>query len=80
LSSGRSEGASSTEPVDKGDPNGSAELTELEASQTQLWGEFRARKSKQNQGNFLGFPWIPLADSGLFNGLRGIQRKKIVAR
>jgi hypothetical protein len=31
-------------------------------------------ESKENQGKILAFPWIPLAESGLFNGL---QRKKI---
>jgi hypothetical protein len=36
--------------------------------------EFSASKSKEIQGKKLGFPWIPLAESGLFNGL---QRKKI---
>jgi hypothetical protein len=34
-------------------------------------------KSKQFQEKKLGFPWIPLADSGLFKGLRRIQIKKI---
>jgi hypothetical protein len=37
-------------------------------------GEFRARKSKGIQGKKLALPWIPLVESGLFNGL---QRKKI---
>jgi hypothetical protein len=55
--------------MDKGDPIGSPELSELEASQIQLSGEFRARKCKENQGKFLGFPWIPFVESGLFNGL-----------
>jgi hypothetical protein len=32
----------------------------------------------RDQGKRLGFPWIPLADSGLFNGLRGIQIKKFL--
>jgi hypothetical protein len=36
-------------------------------------GEFRARKSKEIQGKKLAFPWIPLAESRLFNAL---QRKK----
>jgi predicted amino acid racemase len=31
-------------------------------------------ESKENQGKILAFPWIPSAESGLFNGL---QRKKI---
>jgi hypothetical protein len=39
-------------------------------------GEFPANESKENQGNLLGFPWIPLAESGLFNGLQRIQIKK----
>jgi hypothetical protein len=43
--------------MDKGDPIGSLELSELEASQIQLSGEFRARKCKENQGKFLGFLW-----------------------
>src|ERR1700733_11162783 len=39
--------------------------------------EYRANKSKKNQiEKKLGFPWIPLAGSGLFNALRGIQIKK----
>jgi hypothetical protein len=33
-------------------------------------------KTKEFQGKKLGFPWIPLAESGLFNGLRRIQAKK----
>jgi hypothetical protein len=33
-------------------------------------------KSKEIQGERLGFPWIPLAESGLFNGLWRIQIKK----
>jgi hypothetical protein len=36
--------------------------------------EFSASKSKGIQGKKLVFPWIPLVESGLFNGL---QRKKI---
>src|ERR1700733_2000796 len=32
-------------------------------------------KSKKMQGKVLAFPWIPLAESGLFNGLRRIQIK-----
>ena len=32
--------------------------------------------SSWDQGKRLGFPWIPLADSGLFNGLWRIQIKK----
>jgi hypothetical protein len=38
--------------------------------------ELGARKAKKNQGKNLGFPWIPLAESGLFKGLRRIQIKK----
>jgi hypothetical protein len=34
------------------------------------------KESKEIQGKRLGFPWIPLADSGLFNGLQQIQIKK----
>jgi hypothetical protein len=33
-------------------------------------------KTKQIQIKRLAFPWIPLAESGLFNGLRRIQIKK----
>jgi hypothetical protein len=33
-------------------------------------GEFAARKAKTNQVKKLGFPFISLAESGLFNGLR----------
>jgi hypothetical protein len=36
-------------------------------------------KTKEFQGKKLGFPWIPSADSGLFNGLRRIQIKKILS-
>jgi hypothetical protein len=32
-------------------------------------------KTKQIQIKLLGFPWIPLAESRLFNGLRRIQIK-----
>jgi hypothetical protein len=35
----------------------------------------KASKTKGLQGNKLAFPWIPLAESGLFNGLRRIQIK-----
>jgi hypothetical protein len=38
--------------------------------------ELDARKNKKNQGKSLAFPWIPLAESGLFKGLRRIQVKK----
>src|SRR5580700_9615194 len=40
-------------------------------------GEFRARKVKKNQGKILAFPWISLAESGLFNGLWRIQIKNL---
>jgi hypothetical protein len=33
-------------------------------------------ESKENQGKKLAFPWIPLAESGLFSGLPRIQIKK----
>jgi hypothetical protein len=39
----------------------------------------KPNKSKENQGKRLGFPWIPLAELGLFNGLRRIQIKKFSA-
>jgi hypothetical protein len=36
-------------------------------------------KTKQIQIKLLVFPWIPLADSGLFNGLQRIQIKNFVS-
>jgi hypothetical protein len=39
--------------------------------------QIKPRKTKQIQGKVLGFPWIPFADSGLFNELQRIQIKKI---
>jgi hypothetical protein len=42
----------------------------------QLKRELRANKSKENQGKSLAFPWIPLAESGLFNQLREKKIKK----
>jgi hypothetical protein len=36
----------------------------------------KARKTKGIQIKKLAFPWIPLAESGLFNELRRIQIKK----
>jgi hypothetical protein len=36
----------------------------------------KPNKSKEIQGKRLGFPWIPLAELGLFKGLRRIQIKK----
>jgi hypothetical protein len=41
--------------------------------------ELTARKSKENQGKRLGFPWIALAELGLFKGLQRIQIKKSAA-
>jgi hypothetical protein len=41
--------------------------------------ELTARKSKENQGKRLGFPWIPLAELRLFNGLQRKQEKKTAA-
>jgi hypothetical protein len=38
-----------------------------------------ARKSKEIQGNLLVFPWIPLAESGLFNELHAKKIKKSAA-
>jgi hypothetical protein len=35
-----------------------------------------ANKSKEIQAKKLAFPWIPLVESGLFNGLQRIQAKK----
>jgi hypothetical protein len=34
------------------------------------------RKTKEIQGKKLGFPCFSLAETGLFNGLQGIQIKK----
>jgi hypothetical protein len=34
------------------------------------------RKTKENQGKRLGFPWNPLAELRLFKGLQRIQIKK----
>jgi hypothetical protein len=34
------------------------------------------KETKEIQRKKLGFPWIPLAESGLINGLRRIQVKK----
>jgi hypothetical protein len=41
--------------------------------------ELAARRSKENQGKKLGFPWIPLVESGLFNRLQRKQEKKPAA-
>jgi hypothetical protein len=38
--------------------------------------QINPRKSKENQAKKLGFPWIPLAESGLFNALQRFQIKK----
>jgi len=42
------------------------------------------KESKGIQGktllDFLGFPWIPSSESGLFNGLRGNMTEKIPSR
>jgi hypothetical protein len=38
--------------------------------------ELFANKSKKIQGKLLVFPWIPLAESGLFKGLREKKIKK----
>jgi hypothetical protein len=34
------------------------------------------RKTKEIQGKLLGFPWVPLAELGLSNGLQRIQIKE----
>jgi hypothetical protein len=39
--------------------------------------QIKPRKTKEIQAKRLGFPWIPLAESGLFKGLQRIQIKKI---
>jgi hypothetical protein len=36
-------------------------------------------KTKQIQIKLLGFPWIPLAESGLFNGLQLVQIKNFLS-
>ena len=41
--------------------------------------QIKPRKTKEFQGKMLGFPWISLADSGLFNGLRA-KKIKFFAR
>jgi hypothetical protein len=38
--------------------------------------QINPRETKENQAKKLGFPWIPLAESGLFNALQGFQIKK----
>src|SRR5271169_4345848 len=38
--------------------------------------QINASKTKEMQAKKLAFPWIPLAESGLFNGLQRIQIKK----
>src|SRR5580698_4271276 len=43
-------------------------------------GQINPSKSKLKQAKKLGFPWIPLAESGLFNGLQRIQIKKSFPR
>jgi hypothetical protein len=40
-------------------------------------GQDNPNESKENQGKSLAFPWIPLAESGLSNGLQRIPNKKI---
>jgi hypothetical protein len=37
----------------------------------------KPNKSKEIQAIFLGFPWIPLVESGLFKGLQRIQIKEL---
>ena len=46
-------------------------------SALQLRGELPARKTKGKQGKRLALPWIPLVESGLFNGLQGKKSKKL---
>ena len=41
--------------------------------------QIKPRKTKEFQGKMLGFPWISLADSGLFNGLRAKKTKFLAA-
>jgi hypothetical protein len=37
-----------------------------------------ANKTKEIQAKKLAFPWIPLVESGLFNGLQRIQIKNLL--
>jgi hypothetical protein len=53
---------------------------EAQSAKLLLGRQTKPNKSKENQGKRLGFPWIPLAELGLFNGLRRIQNKKILSR
>jgi hypothetical protein len=62
------------------DGTGAPSAEAIPEAPTQPQGEIHANKTKKNkeiQGKVLGFPWIPFADSGLFNGLRRIQIKII---
>jgi hypothetical protein len=58
-------------------------LSAAPAGRPRRAGAFAARTGRYNQSASLvqinprkTFPWIPLAESGLFNALRGIQIKK----
>jgi pimeloyl-ACP methyl ester carboxylesterase len=53
-----------------------AEVAKGAQTPVRLGVQINARKSKQKQGKRLAFPWIPLVESGLFNGLQRIQIKK----
>jgi hypothetical protein len=48
----------------------------LRDASPQLRHEIWSRSARAALPPKLGFPWIPLAESGLFNGLRRIQIKK----
>jgi hypothetical protein len=45
-------------------------------TRVRVGGQINPSKSKLKQAKKLAFPWISLADSGLFNGLQRIQIKK----
>jgi hypothetical protein len=41
--------------------------------------QFRGENLRLRLFDFFGFPWILSSESGLFNGLRGISARKILA-
>jgi hypothetical protein len=51
----------------------------LRAKSPQAESKPDQEKPRKQGLDSLGFPWIPSCDSRFFNGLRGNQRKKIVA-
>jgi hypothetical protein len=50
------------------DPGRASDSTSARVPRKQI--QDNPRKTKENQGKLLGFPWIPLVELGLFNGLR----------